>query len=224
MDPITTKVGGKILEVLGGNFVEKTLEAIDRFTYDKEERAASQARFFDIIENTHLRALEVEAADRADAREREEKLKDSFGVKVMNYSAILAIVGFFAILGILMTVPIPDTNKDVFTILVGALEGVFIAIFMFWFGSSRGSKEKSETVKRLTELIQNSGKTNPASFPTNVYTNTDGVTVVPSPSSKALRQQKRAQRKVDRQKRKEERNQIIKPESNGDIEEGEVLN
>lgn len=58
--------------------------------------------------------------------------------------ASIVVIGFFALLYILMFEEIPQNNKDVLNIVVGALIGAFTAVVGFFFGSSVGSKEKTK--------------------------------------------------------------------------------
>lgn len=60
----------------------------------------------------------------------------------------LITVGFFALLIILMYTTIPTANKDLLNLVVGALIGSFATIVGYFFGSSKGSAEKNEFIKR----------------------------------------------------------------------------
>ena len=63
----------------------------------------------------------------------------------------LIVAGFFTLLYILVTKAIPEENKEVLNISIGTLISSFTAVVGFFFGSSIGSKDK-------TEMINNGGK------------------------------------------------------------------
>lgn len=56
----------------------------------------------------------------------------------------LVIIGFFALLGILIFVKVPESNMQILNIVIGALIGSFTSITSFYFGSSKGSKDKTK--------------------------------------------------------------------------------
>jgi membrane protein YqaA with SNARE-associated domain len=59
--------------------------------------------------------------------------------------AAVVVVGFFAVLGALVFWPVPVENKDALNIMLGALVGAFSGgVIGYFFGSSKGSSEKTE--------------------------------------------------------------------------------
>jgi hypothetical protein len=46
---------------------------------------------------------------------------------------------------------IPEANREVFVHMLGILEGVIVTIVTYYYGSSSGSKAKSETIKELKQ-------------------------------------------------------------------------
>jgi hypothetical protein len=56
---------------------------------------------------------------------------------------------FFTVLALLIFKPIPDENRDVFYLILGSLIGLESTIVNYFYGSSRGSAEKSEIIKNL---------------------------------------------------------------------------
>ena len=42
---------------------------------------------------------------------------------------------------------IPDANREVFVHMLGILEGVIVTVVTYYYGSSSGSKAKSETIE-----------------------------------------------------------------------------
>lgn len=62
--------------------------------------------------------------------------------------ACLISIGFFAVLLFLVKFAIPDQNKDLLYIVIGALIGAFGTIVNYEWGSSRSSSEKNEMIKK----------------------------------------------------------------------------
>lgn len=96
-----------------------------------------------------LIAAEVETdrlylADKQDARARDIEIRRMGGENTRgDVLAYAAVAGFFAVLGAMFFVEIPDGSpRDALLILLGTLAGVVTQLFDFEFGSSKGSKEK----------------------------------------------------------------------------------
>lgn len=56
--------------------------------------------------------------------------------------ATVSIVGFFAMLGLLLFFEIPATNRDAILTLLGGFMGAFLTIIAFYFGDSEGQEKK----------------------------------------------------------------------------------
>lgn len=78
--------------------------------------------------------------DRKNARQREISVGD-------NTTRILAglyTLGYFGILLVAIFYEFPTENRDVLNALLGALTSIQLTIISYYFGSSRGSSEKTE--------------------------------------------------------------------------------
>lgn len=62
--------------------------------------------------------------------------------------AAVVVVGFFALLYILLFQEIPEGNRDVLNLATGALIGSFTSIIGYYFGSSKGSADKNNFLKK----------------------------------------------------------------------------
>lgn len=57
-------------------------------------------------------------------------------------------LGFFTIIGFLLLKPLPEGVKDVLLTLFGSLTTIIIQVYQFYFGSSKGSQEKADTIHK----------------------------------------------------------------------------
>jgi len=60
----------------------------------------------------------------------------------------LIVLGFFGLLILLVYIAIPEENKDMLNLVIGALIGSFTSVVGYYFGSSLGSHEKNELLKK----------------------------------------------------------------------------
>lgn len=84
----------------------------------------------------------IAADDRNSARDREIKTKD-------NTPKVLAgviVIGFFATLATVAFATIPDKAMPAINILLGSLTALLIQVGNYYFGSSAGSKAKTEII------------------------------------------------------------------------------
>lgn len=58
----------------------------------------------------------------------------------------LITLGFFVLLYLLVTSEVPEKNKDLLNLVVGALIGSFATIVGYFYGSSKGSAEKNDII------------------------------------------------------------------------------
>lgn len=87
-----------------------------------------------------LKAEDIAAQDRASARQRETTLKDW----TPRLLALAITVGFFGLLGTMLGHDIPEGNRQVLDIMIGALGTAWTGVVTYYFGSSAGSARKTE--------------------------------------------------------------------------------
>jgi len=67
----------------------------------------------------------------------------------------LIVLGFFALLVMLVVHIVPEQNKDLLNITVGALIGSFAAVVGYFYGSSAGSAAKEKTISDIATKSTN---------------------------------------------------------------------
>lgn len=96
----------------------------------------------------NIQALEkIAADDRASARQMHTAVRD-LSTPILSCMVVLA---FFTTVYILLTqtVEIQTEMRDVVMVLIGTLATSFTQVLNFRFGTSAGSKEKTDIIKRL---------------------------------------------------------------------------
>lgn len=97
--------------------------------------------------------LEYEQTERKDyladiqsARSREVEFTKNLGHVdwFMYFVGLIGLVAFSFILYVLVYVTIPESNRDLFIHAIGMVEGVAISIFSYFYGSSKGSADKTK--------------------------------------------------------------------------------
>ena len=97
------------------------------------------------LQSLLLEEKELELKDVADARARERAIVEATGKKDLNlYILAWTIVGgFFALCAILMRVALPESSSEVVYLLFGGLVAGFTQVIAYFFGSSKGSSDKT---------------------------------------------------------------------------------
>jgi hypothetical protein len=88
----------------------------------------------------------IAADDRANARQREEVVKDNTP-KILAYGIT---VGFFGVLAWIQFGSPTVAAHDALMIMLGALTTAWISVVTYYYGSSTGSKDKDATISKLS--------------------------------------------------------------------------
>ncbi len=65
--------------------------------------------------------------------------------------ATLVCVGFFGLIFTLIFHQVPQQNHDIVIALIGAISGSVTTIVAFYFGSSKSSQTKDETIQEIAK-------------------------------------------------------------------------
>jgi hypothetical protein len=134
---LSEKTEGAIKQALAGATPEHMLalkKADQDFAVKMQELGFAQVKDLESIA----------AGDRDSARKREMEVKDH----TPRNLAYAITVGFFSVLMFLMFADLPDKSKDVLYIMLGTLGTSWTACISYYFGSTNGSKAKSELLAR----------------------------------------------------------------------------
>jgi drug/metabolite transporter (DMT)-like permease len=69
----------------------------------------------------------------------------------MYLLGIIILIGFMALLGILIFIGIPEQNSELLYLAVGALITMAVGVVNYFYGSSKGSADKTEIMSKEKE-------------------------------------------------------------------------
>ena len=129
----------KILNVNTDDELSKLLES-DPDAYIKLKLADKEFEKF--LKESEIDIERIHQEDRDSARKRQVDLKDKFP----SIIAVVIMIGFFSTLTAFIFIDIPDSAQTTLNILIGALAAGVTQVLNFYFGSSSGSKRKTEVL------------------------------------------------------------------------------
>ena len=99
-----------------------------------------------------LKQHEAEVADRTSAREREANVLAAGGSdilqKTIGWSVAIAFIGMLAAIIGIIDVDLTGVHKDMFNVGFGAVSAKMTSIVSYYFGSSKGSKMKTQMMNQ----------------------------------------------------------------------------
>lgn len=151
-----SKVGdiiGKIVSGSAGSIVDSVGNVADKFITTGQEKAEFKAEVEKEI-NRHLEAITTAAnTEMESARNREVQIATSEHAplinKIITPLIALGVIGLTFALFYMVMFKSWGTEKDVVIYILGVLSAVTTQIIAYYFGSSSGSKEKSDQLKSL---------------------------------------------------------------------------
>jgi len=108
------------------------------------------------VRDQELQELKIYIEDAQSARSRQVESEKATGRRDTNLYVLAwtIIIGFFALVGILLFVRIPEDSTGVIFMLFGALSAAFGGVVQYFFGSSKGSADKSEQISALRRSLK----------------------------------------------------------------------
>lgn len=118
-----------------------TAGGMDALAKIREAEAAFKVRMREL----DIDLEKVHQADRANARQRESSTGDSWTPRIL---AFVVTIGFFGVLGFLLSWGKPEQGGDALLVMLGSLGTAWTAIVSYYYGSSAGSAEKTAILGR----------------------------------------------------------------------------
>jgi ABC-type siderophore export system fused ATPase/permease subunit len=127
---------------------------VERLIPDPAARAKAMQELQRMEAEGELKKLEAEYADKDSARKREMAISTSehspWLNKIITSLLALGIVGLaFALFAVILFLEVTPANKDILIFLLGNLTTLVGLVCSYYFGSSVGSKDKTEEIKGL---------------------------------------------------------------------------
>tara|TARA_B100000768_G_C11235569_1_gene357089 strand:- start:600 stop:1106 length:507 start_codon:yes stop_codon:yes gene_type:complete len=139
---ILTKAVSVIGEVASGDLlgaIQSVVAKDEKLTLDQKEDG--------------LELIRMDFADRMDARDLQKNAlnQDDLFSKRFIYYLTMAVFAFSVVVVLLLFfVTIPEENQDVVNFILGVIVGTGLTgVFNYFYGSSQGSKDKSNVLNQL---------------------------------------------------------------------------
>lgn len=139
---MTGNIGGAI-KLVGDKLNEKKAES---------EAARNIALEFEQFKlEWELELYQLEVQDRDSARNRETELAKATGKRdiMMLIVGCVALSAFLIIIIAGIFFDVPEERKDVLFHIIGFVEGAVTGVFTYYYGSSKGSKDKMNTIHEM---------------------------------------------------------------------------
>lgn len=147
-------MGGVAMKFLADKFTDGDTGKVEDFLLSSSPATLKELKVADMEFRKHMADLgvkleEMYVQDRASAR----NLAVEKGIKVQAGLSLGYTIGYFGTLGtfIMGWTNIEPSMSGMVTTLIGALGAAQLQVLNFWFGSSRGSKDKSEILTELAD-------------------------------------------------------------------------
>ena len=129
-------------------------KVLDRVLPDQEKANEAKLKLAELAQSGNLKELETYAKDLDSARQREAQIASSENAplinKIITPILALAITGLsFVLFAVLIFTNVTPEAKDILIYILGVLSALVTQVASYYFGSSMGSKDKSEELKRV---------------------------------------------------------------------------
>ena len=131
-------------------------KVLDKVLPDPEAKAKAQASLMEMAQKGELAQLEAHVKEMQSARDREIQIATSDKAPMLNkiVTPVLALgtVGLtFILFAIIIFVDVDAESKDILIYVLGALTSAVTMVLGYYFGSSAGSKEKSQQLDEILD-------------------------------------------------------------------------
>jgi len=131
-------------------------KVLDKVMPDPEAKAKAQATLMEMAQKGQLAELEAMGKEMESARNREIQIATSEFAPMLNkiVTPILAlgtVALTFILYAIIIFTDVDEQSKDILIYVLGALTSAVTMILGYYFGSSVGSKEKSQQLDEILD-------------------------------------------------------------------------
>ena len=146
-------LGGVAMKFLADKFTDGDTGSVEDFLLSANPETLKELKVAEMEFDSHMRELDVDierlnAADRDSARDLAKKTS----ILPQVILSTLFIVGYFSLMYLFFTSDLVnqlnDFAKGQLGIMIGVLTAAIAQIMNFWFGSSSGSKQKTEALAK----------------------------------------------------------------------------
>ena len=131
-------------------------KVLDKVMPDPNAKAEAQAKLMEMAQKGQLAELEAMGKEMESARNREIQIATSEFAPMLNkiVTPILAlgtVALTFILYGIIIFTDVDEQSKDILIYVLGALTSAVTMVLGYYFGSSAGSKEKSQQLDDILD-------------------------------------------------------------------------
>ena len=131
-------------------------KVLDKVMPDPNAKAEAQAKLMEMAQRGQLAELEAMGKEMESARNREIQIATSEFAPMLNkiVTPILAlgtVALTFILYGIIIFTDVDEQSKDILIYVLGALTSAVTMVLGYYFGSSAGSKEKSQQLDEILD-------------------------------------------------------------------------
>jgi DNA-binding IclR family transcriptional regulator len=129
-------------------------KVLDKVMPDPEAKAKAQATLMEMAQKGQLAELEAMTKEMESARNREIQIATSEFAPTLNkivtpLLALGTVALTFILYAIIIFTDVDEQSKDILIYVLGALTSAVTMVLGYYFGSSAGSKEKSQQIDDL---------------------------------------------------------------------------
>ena len=131
-------------------------KVLDKVIPDPNAKAEAQAKLMEMAQKGELAQLEANVKEMQSARDREIQIATSSAAPMLNKIvtpelALVTVVLTFILFGVIIFVDVDADSKDILIYVLGALTSAVTMVLGYYFGSSAGSKEKSQQLDEILD-------------------------------------------------------------------------
>lgn len=142
-------LGSKLLGKSAATLDEVQTAVLNATPADLIKIKEVETELVESLDKAGVDLAQIDAADRASARDREVKVAD-WTPRVL---AMLIILGWLTVQGYLLGHVVDQTMRELIARLLGTLDSALMCVLYYYFGSSASSKGKDATITTMATKV-----------------------------------------------------------------------